>query len=47
MDKQAEKVMDKWLFHAYKSGDLRVPSVGQPAATKETEKHAHEIDGDE
>lgn len=41
MDKQAEKVMDKWLFHAYKSGDLRVPLQAAPDHEKDAAKHSN------
>jgi ribonuclease R len=33
MDKNTEKLMDGWLFHAYKSGDRRVPAVATGAAS--------------
>ncbi len=38
MDKQTEKLVDKWLFHAAKSGDLKLPvgkGVAVPAGASE------------
>lgn len=38
MDKGKEKIVDRWLFHAFKSGDLRLP---QKATHEANVKDAH------
>ncbi|MFO1526139.1 MAG: RNB domain-containing ribonuclease [Turneriella sp.] len=51
MDKQTEKLVDKWLFHAYKSGDLSVPIAGgektaqRPHEGGKKQKPQHRIPG--
>ncbi len=37
MDKHTEKLIDKWIFHAYKSGDLLVPEA-IPKKNEEAQK---------
>ena len=37
MDKQTEKLIDRWLFHAAKSGDLKLP-LGRAAEKPEVKE---------
>src|SRR5689334_7293874 len=38
MDRNLEKKMDQWLYHAFKSGDLKLPRAGAPEPAPQQEK---------